>query len=181
MSDTKPIIEIRKAGTQDINTLLRLGRDAFSETYGPFNTVQDLASHIEQTYSPDVILNNLHDESQTYLMALVDGTAAGFGLLQSGPCPNGVAANKAFKVHQLYVLQAYQRLRLGSRLIAALEELALASGGDVIWLSVWERADWARRFYLRCGFEVAGKIEFKLGSSDQTDILMTLSLGQSVN
>ena len=42
----------------------------------------------------------------------------------------------------------------------------------VLWLTVWERADWARRFYLRCGFKEVGVTYFKLGSSDQTDILM---------
>ena len=176
MADAKRKIELRSATLGDVNTLCQLGRDAFAESYGPFNTPEDLAAHIEQTYAPKLIRTHLEDDSQTYLLAQVDGAAAGFGLLSSGPSPEAVLASKPFKVQQLYVLRSYQRLRLGSKLIEALATLAVGKGGDVIWLTVWEHADWARKFYQRCEFEAVGKVEFKLGSSDQTDILMARTL-----
>ena len=169
-------LEIRIATSDDINTLSLLGRDTFTESYGPFNTPLDLARHIEQTYSPAVIRETLEDDSQAYLIAQVDHAPAGFGLLRSGPFPDAILAKKPFKLQQLYVLKVYQRLQLGSRLIDALVELAVGMGGDVIWLTVWERADWACRFYQRVGFQAVGKVDFRLGSSNQTDILMTKTL-----
>ena len=169
-------VEIRTATSGDIDTLSLLGRATFAETYGPFNTPLDLARHLGQTYSPAVIRENFEDDSQAYLIAQVDRAPAGFGLLRSGPFPDAILGKSPFKLQQLYVLKTYQGLQLGSRLVEALVELAISKGGDVIWLTVWERADWACRFYQRVGFEAVGKVDFRLGSSNQTDILMTKTL-----
>jgi ribosomal protein S18 acetylase RimI-like enzyme len=176
MSQISQTICIRAASSSDVSRLSQLGRESFAETYRPYNTATDLAAHLASTYSLEMIGSNIEDPGQDYLIALVDGVAAGFGLLRSGPCPDGLNARMAFEVHQLYVLRKYQRLRLGTRLVDALTDLAKERGGDALWLSVWERADWARRFYERYGFESFGQVGFKLGSSDQADILMHKNL-----
>jgi ribosomal protein S18 acetylase RimI-like enzyme len=51
-------------------------------------------------------------------------------------------------------------------------EESRATGGDVLWLGVWERNPRAIAFYLRKGFERVGEHRFLLGSDLQLDWLM---------
>lgn len=51
-------------------------------------------------------------------------------------------------------------------------ETAAASGYRTLWLGVWERNPRAIAFYERWGFATVGSHVFRLGSDDQTDLIM---------
>lgn len=169
-------ISLTTPGAGDAPVLSTLAREAFSQTYGPYNSEADLAAHLEKTYSSQVIEANLQAAGCQYVLARVDGHAAGFGLLAFGSHCSVITADNPAEIKHLYVLEAFQRLRLGWRLMDRLKQAAVDAGSDVLWLGVWQEAHWARRFYERYGMSEAGTMTFMLGSDRQTDIVMSLPL-----
>lgn len=169
-------IAISQADVSEAPTLAALATTAFSQTYGPYNTGADLEAHLEKTYSLPVIEANFSVPELHYVLARVDEQPAGFGLLAVGSSCNAFRASFPAEIKHLYVLETFQRLRLGWRLMDECCQLAVAAGCDALWLGVWENADWARRFYERYGMKEMGTVEFTLGSDRQTDIVMCLPL-----
>ena len=55
-------------------------------------------------------------------------------------------------------------------------ELARAMQLKYVWLGVWEENVRAIRFYEKNGFKTFDKHVFRLGSDEQTDIMMKLEL-----
>lgn len=67
---------------------------------------------------------------------------------------------------------------VGAALMRAGVEWARKSGHPTLWLGVWERNHRARAFYERWGFAPVGTETFRLGTDDQTDVLMQLALSE---
>ena len=169
-------IAIARPEASDAATLSELAKTAFTQTYGPHNTEADLAAHLDKTYSLAAVEANFAASDLHYVMATVDEEAAGFGLVAVGSACESVSAGHPAEVKHLYVLESFQRLRLGWRLMDECCHIAQASGCDALWLGVWEQAHWARRFYERYGMKNVGTIEFTLVADLQTDIVMSLPL-----
>ncbi len=56
-------------------------------------------------------------------------------------------------------------------------EIARAEGYDTMWLGVWERNFKAQAFYVKSGFTQVGQHVFRLGTDDQTDLIMSRFIG----
>jgi ribosomal protein S18 acetylase RimI-like enzyme len=61
---------------------------------------------------------------------------------------------------------------IGAALMRAVLDAARRNGRKTLWLGVWERNARAIAFYERWGFEVVGEHVFRLGSDEQTDLIM---------
>ena len=114
--------------------------------------------------------------NRRYLLSTVNGRAAGIAKFRHAPCPVAGGDENAFELQQLYVLADMQGYGLGRRLVACLIEAAGKADANGVWLSAWEFADWATGFYRTVGFREIGKVEFSLGETTYTDLLMWMSL-----
>ena len=107
-----------------------------------------------------------------YYLALVAGKPAGMARVRLAECPVPGGAANALELQQLYVLAEMRRHGLGRRLMDQVLEHAAALTAAGVWLSAWEFAEWAVRFYTSVGFTAIGKVKFRLGSTEYTDLLM---------
>lgn len=165
-------IVVRRGTPADIETLARVGSESFREAYGPHSSAADLESHIARNFSLDAVRNSFTAGQSAYYLASVDGEPAGLAKLRLAGCPLPEGESNALEIQQLYVLAEMRRHGLGRQLVARAFEHAKAAAVTGVWLSAWEFADWAIRFYTSVGFEAIGKVEFKLGSTSYTDMLM---------
>ncbi len=110
--------------------------------------------------------------NQEYLLALVDGEAAGFAKLRERGGPDCVPEPRAVELQQLYVAPDLQRFGVGAKLIEAVLKWVQDCSLPGVWLSVWERADWATSFYRKVGFEALGEAEFRVGKTCYRDLIM---------
>lgn len=60
--------------------------------------------------------------------------------------------------------------------MAAAIAAARSRGATALWLGVWERNPRARAFYGKSGFTDVGSQTFLLGTDEQTDRVMELTL-----
>lgn len=171
-------IEVREATKHDVAALSLVGRQAFLTAYEGTANVDAIAQHVERHFSEDSIARELGIDGQAYLIATSDGEAAGFAKLGKGDAPIAMPEKPALEVQQLYVSPHHQRSGVGAKIMNAVIVIAKQKSFRGIWLSAWENADWALRFYRKCGFVEAGTTRFRLGDDMFDDLLMWLPVDQ---
>lgn len=165
-------ILVRAANTKDAGVLAHIGSSSFREAYQDHSNPADLKSHIDNYFTVAAVRNEIAQNGRRYLLAHVDGEPAGMAKIRKAACPVSGGDSNAIELQQLYVLATMQRHGLGRRLMAGVLEFAQENSAAGVWLSAWEFANWATSFYECNGFAKIGKVDFKLGSTTYTDLLM---------
>jgi len=151
--------------------LAELGARTFSETFGPDNTLEDMAAYLGATFGPEKQAVELADPRMTFFIAEIDGAPAGYAQLRSGGT-DGVTGAKPIEVVRFYAAKEWIGRGVGPALMRACLDEAHRAGFQTLWLGVWKRNARAQAFYRKWGFRVVGAHVFQLGSDPQTDLLM---------
>ena len=171
-----PGLSIRRGTIADGSLLSELGARTFSETFAADNTPEDLAAYIETSFNVARVSAELDDPVCTFLIADVDGNAAGYAQLRKGEPEKGVEGVNPVELVRLYVSREWLGRGIGEQLMRACVSEARQAGHDSMWLGVWERNLRAQAFYRKWNFRAVGEHEFRLGSDLQRDILMERTL-----
>lgn len=173
-----PDILIRQATPDDAKPLTDLAYTTFWDAFAhhPKNAPDDLNHYMRQAFNLEQITEELSEPSSIFLIAEIDGKAAGYAKLITGSTEAGITAERPIELSRLYSHQEYIGKGVGQTLMDACFERARCDGHDVMWLGVWEHNPRAKRFYEKNGFRVVGSHTFQLGSDPQTDLLMQQEL-----
>ena len=165
-------LTVRVAGFDDIDALSAIGHDSFRAAYQGSGPDDELEKHLNEVFGRASIQAEIALPKVSYLLAIAAQEPAGLVKIQTGEVPDAVPGKEAIEIPQLYVATNKQRLGVG----AALMDAAVAFGRDRavsgIWLTVWEKADWAINFYLANGFTQVGVMDYPMGSIVFHDFLM---------
>ena len=112
------------------------------------------------------------DPASTFLIAEVDGVAAGYARLHAGEPAEGIEGGRPIELVRLYAFREWHGRGIGEALMRACLNAAREAGYETIWLGVWEKNARALAFYRKWDFRAVGEHVFQLGSDAQTDILM---------
>jgi diamine N-acetyltransferase len=189
-----PGLTIRRGTLANAVLLSELGARTFSDTFAADNTAEDLAEYIATSFNVAQQTAELEDPASTFLIAEIDGRAAGYAKLHAGaPEKELESANSVERTHavgsthaaeaanpielvRLYVAREWLGRGLGEQLMRACLDEARHAGHDTIWLGVWERNARAQAFYRKWNFREFGEHMFQLGSDLQRDLLMERTL-----
>ena len=169
-------LTIRRGTVADAALLSELGARTFSETFAADNTPEDLAAYIATSFNLARQTAELEDPVSTFLIAEVDGRAAGYAKLRAGGSEKGVEGANPIELVRLYVAREWLGRGVGKQLMRACLDDARQSGHQTIWLGVWERNARAQAFYRKWNFRTVGEHTFQLGSDLQRDFLMQRAL-----
>lgn len=172
-------VVVREAGPGDAALLAAIGSSSFRDAYSEHSKPADLEAHLEDNFSQRAVQEEIAGGRCTYLLATVNDAPCGLAKFRAAECPVPGGDDNALELQQLYVLAASQGHGLGRKLIERVGDAGRQQGVAGIWLSAWEFADWATGFYTRAGFAAIGKVQFKLGETSYTDLLMWQPLAKS--
>ncbi len=176
MTPHVPLVEIRRATEADAVLLSEMALAIFLDTFGEQNRPEDVAKHAERAYSPPIQLAELRDESKTYLIAEVDGEAAGFAMVGEPESESCFAFDAPVELFRFYVYKAWHGRGVAGPMMDEVEKIARTLGGRTLCLGVWERNTRAIRYYEKRGFRDAGSQPYILGEDVQTDRVMVREL-----
>ena len=171
-------LNIRQATIEDAKVLTDLAYTTFWDAFAhhPKNAPDDLNHYMRQAFNLEQIETELADGKNIFLIAELDGDAAGYSKIIIDNIEPGVTAEKPVELSRLYAHQKHLGQGVGQTLMDACFERAKAEDRDVMWLGVWEYNPRAQRFYEKNGFRVVGSHVFLLGKDPQTDLLMQREL-----
>lgn len=167
-----PGLTIRRATVGDAGLLSELGARTFSETFAADNTSEDMAAYVATSFSVAQQTAELEDPASTFLIAEVDGRAAGYAKLHDGEPEKSVEGHNPVELVRLYVSRDWLGRGIGEQLMRACVDEARQAGHETIWLGVWERNGRAQAFYRKWNFRTVGEHVFQLGSDLQRDLVM---------
>lgn len=167
-----PSLKIRFATASDHVLLAEIGAETFHHSFAAQNTPENMAQYLDQCFSPEKQARELADPACTFLIADVDGHAAGYAHLKNGPAPTSIRGRKPIEIARFYARVPWIGKGIGARLMQACLFVAAQANCDVVWLGVWEHNPRAIAFYRQWGFEELGTQSFQLGGDVQRDLLM---------
>jgi ribosomal protein S18 acetylase RimI-like enzyme len=171
-------ILIRQATVEDAKLLTDLAYTTFWDAFAhhPKNAPDDLNYYMRQAFNQEQIASELADAKNIFLIAEIDGEAAGYSKIIIDNIEPGITATRPVELSRLYAHQKHLGQGVGQRLMDACFERARAEDRDVMWLGVWEYNPRAQRFYEKNGFRIVSSHVFQLGEDPQTDLLMQIEL-----
>ena len=171
-------VEIRQATNDDAKALTDLAYTTFWDAFAhhPKNAPDDLNHYMRQAFNLEQTTKELSEENSVFVIAEIDGEAAGYAKLITDNIEDGITAERPIELNRLYAHQQFLGKGIGQALMDACFERAKADGRDVMWLGVWEFNPRAQRFYEKNGFRIVGSHVFQLGEDPQTDLLMQRDL-----
>lgn len=157
------MLRLRSPSPDEAELLARLGRQAFTETFGHLYASEDLTAHLVKDYDPAMLARSLGAADEHWRLAEWQGQPAGF--VKWGRChlPLQPVALPQAELHRLYVLQAFQGKRIGRSLMDAALAHMQDHGAGEICLGVWENNHKSQAFYASYGFEKAGEYDYPVG------------------
>ena len=168
---------IRRAGLQDASLLAEFGAKTFLETFGGANEPRNIERYVAETFSEARTRAALADERCHYWIAHgLSGAPVGYAKLRVGFRPECVHGTHPVEIQRIYVAKEVIGTGLGAALMRTVLTWAERCEFDRIWLGVWEKNPHAIEFYERWEFRSVGKHVFRLGSDDQTDLIMERAL-----
>ncbi|WP_299703463.1 GNAT family N-acetyltransferase [uncultured Pontibacter sp.] len=169
-------ISIKRVALNDIDQLQKISRHTFSETFSAGNTEENMRKYLEEELSVEKLTAELSDKNSTFYFATIDDQVVGYLKLNIGQAQTELKDGKGLEIERIYALKAYHGKGVGQFLYKHAIHVAKQLSADFVWLGVWEENPRAINFYKKNGFVEFDKHVFKLGSDEQTDIMMKLQL-----
>jgi diamine N-acetyltransferase len=169
-------MDIIRATISDIDQLLIISRQTFSETFSAGNTAEDMKKYLEGELSIVNLTAELNNKDSEFYFAIIENKVVGYIKLNFGQSQTELKEDNSLEIERIYVSKKYHGKRVGQLLYEKAIEISKQKNADYIWLGVWEENPRAISFYKKNGFVEFDKHLFVLGNDEQTDIMMKLHL-----
>lgn len=167
-------MKIRRATANDINSLSKIGKQTFIETFASENSEGNMTEYMENGFSNEKLLTELSDKNSEFYFAELEREIIGYLKINFGEAQSELMDENVLEIERIYVLKEFHGKSVGQKLYEKAIDIAKEKQVKYVWLGVWEQNPRAIRFYEKNGFVAFDKHIFKLGNDEQTDIMMKL-------
>ena len=169
-------MKIEKATKKDIDILIELGKTTFAQTFAADNTPENMAAYMNRAFTHEKLKSELENPNSEFYLVRINEDAIGYLKINTASAQTELQPHDTLEIERIYVLEDFYGQGIGLKLLEKSIAIAREKHLKSIWLGVWERNHRALRFYEKNGFQVFDKHVFKMGTDDQTDLMMRLSL-----
>ncbi len=172
-------LSIRPVEPDELPLLLQLAERTFREAWQAQNNPVHFEDYCRTHFTLERFAAEMAAPDAGFYFALQKNTPVAYLKLNIGQLPGASARleqplwpGKPLQIERIYVDAPWQGHGLGGRLLAFAEEQARQTGATWLWLSVWQEAPRAVRFYEKNGFRIFGTETFWVGADPQPDWVM---------
>lgn len=165
-------IQLKKCTIEAIEQLREISIETFTDTFGAYNTPEDLAAYLEKANNLAQLTKELQTPESEFYFLYEDNELAGYMKLNFGEAQSEHIGEQALEVERIYIRTNFKRRGFGRLMIEKAMNVAKEKGCSTIWLGVWEQNFAAQAFYEKMGFARFSEHTFLLGADEQTDYLL---------
>jgi len=166
----------RRITLDDLKKLQKIGRDTFEETFSESNSEENMKNYLKEGFANEKLTAELNNKDSEFYFAELKEEVIGYLKVNFGESQTELKDSKALEIERIYVSKEFHGKSVGQILYNKAIEIAKQKDAEYVWLGVWEENPRAIRFYKKNGFVEFDKHIFRLGSDEQTDIMMKLKL-----
>jgi ribosomal protein S18 acetylase RimI-like enzyme len=170
------MIEIKKATIEDLNTIISLGKQTYTETFAINNTPENNEKYLKENFNSDQLSAEINNPNSLFYLAYYENQPIGFLKTNQSDAQTEFFKEQTLEIHRIYVMKSFHGKKIGQILLEKAIEIAKQLKVDYIWLGVWENNLNALGFYAKNGFVTFDSHVFILGDDQQTDLLMKLDI-----
>ena len=167
-------IQIIRASSSDLLSIVDIARRTFIETYNKFNTSENLSLYLENTLSQSKLQFELENAHSNFYLVKSGKEIIGYLKVNEKHAQTEFKEEYSLEIERIYVLKAFHFQGIGRMLIEKTIQFAKFKGKKKIWLGVWKENKGAVRFYQKLGFSNVGEHVFVFGNERQLDFVMEL-------
>jgi ribosomal protein S18 acetylase RimI-like enzyme len=169
-------LEFRICDANDIEQLIAIGIETYSDTFASMNSAETMAKYLAEAFDRDKIGAAIDNPDSTFLFLFVDGDLAGYLKVNENAAQTDLREADGLEIERIYLRKQLQGQGLGKALLEKGLAIAREKQKQYAWLGVWERNEKAIGFYERAGFRKTGSHDFFMGMERQTDFVMRKDL-----
>lgn len=166
------MLQLRTALPADVPALQRIAIETQVDTFGEFNTPENMKAYLDEAYTLDKLGQELDEPGSYNVLGFLDGELAGFLRMRRTPEVEHLLGKNTIELQRLYAATRHHGKGVGAALMQRSLEIARGEKVDWLWLGVWERNFKAQEFYRKWGFERFSEHIFQMGDDAQTDWLL---------
>ena len=117
-------IETRKLTIADVETLQKIGRATFQETFATSNSEENMKDYLENGFSIEKLTSELNDENSEFYFATDEDKVIGYLKVNFGASQTELKDNDALEIERIYVLNEYHGKKIGQVLYDKALEVA---------------------------------------------------------
>lgn len=169
-------IIIRKVSAEELEVLQSIGRETFYETFAKDNSEDEMQKYLDESFSTEKISQELNTPDSRFFIAWEEDNPVGYLKVNAGKAQTELQDDASMEIERIYVKSSHHGKKVGQLLYDKALEIALEEKKQYLWLGVWEENLRAVNFYKKNGFVTFDKHIFRLGSEEQTDLMMRKDL-----
>jgi diamine N-acetyltransferase len=160
------------AEPRDAAELAAFAERTFRETFGGFNTPENMDAFCARTYGEAMQRRELDDPLWHTVLVRAEDELIGYLQVRRGSAPDCVTGPDPVELQRIYVDAGWHGQGVAQALIAEALDIARQVGGRTMHLGVWENNHRALAFYEKLGFRRVGEREFLLGTAVDRDYIL---------
>lgn len=164
----------REIEEKDLLQLQNISRITFEDTFGWYNSKDDMEHYLNVSLSLDNLKNEFKTIGSNFYFVELNNKIIAFLKINRGFAQTEKDLPNTLEIERIYILKEYKGLKIGTFLLNKAKEIVKKENLDYLWLAVWEKNENAIKFYQKHNFEIFGEHDFVLGSDVQKDFLMKL-------
>ena len=165
-------IKIRKCTLKDLNKIIAIGEETYCDTFNQYCRNDVMEAYLREAFDGERINAELKNKNSQFYFAVLETNIVGYIKTNILDTQTDLQEETGMEIERLYVIGAYQRKGIGTKLIKCAIEHAKELNKTYIWLGVWKRNRDAILFYTRQGFIKSGTHSFRMGKEKQVDYIM---------
>lgn len=170
-----PII-IKKVSAEQLEVLQGIGKETFYETFAKDNAEDEMKKYLEDSFSMEKLSRELDTADSHFFITWEEDNPIGYLKINAGKAQTELQDDASMEIERIYVKSSHHGKKVGQLLYDKALEVALEEKKQYLWLGVWEENLRAVNFYKKNGFVTFDKHIFRLGSEEQTDLMMRKDL-----
>ncbi|HAT81263.1 MAG TPA: GNAT family N-acetyltransferase [Flavobacterium sp.] len=174
-------ITIRKATISDLETIQKISKQTFIETFAGVNTPENMENYALKNFNSEQLALEINNPESAFYLAILDSETIAYLKINFGSAQTEIRSIQAMEIQRIYVLKKFHGKKIGQLLLNKAIQIGQQSGVDSIWLGVWEKNFKAIQFYSNNDFVEFDKHDFNMGNELQTDLLMELPIINQAN
>ncbi len=150
------ILTVKKSNANNFPTSIEFMGESVSSVNEANEVTQEFLKII------DAIKKELANPENIYHIIKQDDKVAGFSKMELNMKNPAIDLSNVSKMDQIYLLDSFQGLKLGAKLLSYNINYSKSCGQNGMWLVVWVGNTTAITFYEKFGFHVVTRDEFHL-------------------
>ncbi|MCX8474127.1 MAG: GNAT family N-acetyltransferase [Sediminibacterium sp.] len=170
------MISFEPVNINEVYILSKISKITFNDTYGLYNTVENMRLFIDQKYNIPKLEQEILTPELRYFFLKNESELIGYCRLNFAAYQSRFKDTKSIQIERFYILPQYKNKGWGRILMENIKNWVEKKSIEYIWLGVWRKNQSAIAFYNKMGFYKFAEEVFMLGTDPQDDDIMRYDL-----